>query len=385
MFLRKFSGGNDRYKKTLFFCFVGMIINLFLGSIKIFIGYESGFLSVVGDGFNNITDVGAVVLLAMAIYYATQPADAAHPFGYGRLEYISSTVISSIIIYVGMTLLVESITKIRFPTDTEFTAITAGVLLFSIIVKCFLAWLYGKVGKSLNSESFQAYGKDSLSDVFATTGILVATFVEFITGYHIDGIVGVIVSLLILYTGYEILKKALNRIVGTTVDLDLYKQIKQYVLKVPGVYGIHDLIIHDYGPEHHFASLHIEVDSRITFLQSHDITEEVTDRLRDKFNLQVVVHADPFAVADPREKEYRRDLESAIYQSRLPVTYHNFFATTKKNRIHLSFELTIESHCEKTDEEIYRLISEKITKINPLYQVELLVDRNFISGKLYGK
>lgn len=377
--------GNERYRKSLWYCFIGMIVNLFLGGSKIFIGYESGFLSIVGDGFNNITDVGTVVLLAMTIYYATQPADAEHPFGHGRLEYINSTVISAIIIYVGMTLLMESITKIRFPKDTEFTMVTAGVLLFSMVVKCFLAWFYQRAGQKINSEAFYAYGKDSLSDLFATTGILIAAFVEHSTGYHIDGMVGVIVSLLILYTGYEILKQALSRIVGTTADSDVYQKIKEEVLTVPGVYGVHDLILHDYGPEHHFASVHVEVDSGISFMESHDITEDVTFRLRDKFNLQVVVHADPTSILDPKEKEYRRDLESAIYQSKIPVTYHDFFALKKNGKIEISFELTLEGACDKSDEEIYEVISEKMTHMNPLYQIELLVDRNFISGKLYGK
>lgn len=377
--------GSERYKKSLWFCLIGMLINLVLGGAKVFVGYESGFVSIMGDGFNNITDVGDVVLLAMTFYYAAKPSDAEHPFGLGRLEYINASVISAIIIYVGITLFIKSIDQIRLPQNTEFTWITAGILIFSMIIKCFLAWFYERAGKKLNSDAFYAYGKDSLSDLFATAGILIAAFIEQNTGYHIDGIVGVIVSLLILYTGYEILKKSVNHMLGTISDEALYQDVKAEVLSIPGVYGVHDVIIHDYGPGRHFATVHIEVDSKLSFMDSHAITEKVTTQLRDKFDLQVVVHADPILLYEPKEKEYRRDLESAIYQSKLPVSYHDFFAVKKGDKIYFSFELTLEGKSEKTDKEIYEIISEKMKNINPTYHVKLLVDRHFISGKIYGK
>lgn len=374
----------EKQRQALWVCIAGMAVNLLLGTVKIFAGWQSGFLSVMGDGFNNITDIGAVFLLIMTFYYAAKPADPRHPFGYGRLEYINSTVMSAVILYVGITLFVESVHKILHPEDTFFTLMTAGILIFGIIGKLFLAWWYKRAGEKLRSDSFKAYGADSLSDLLSTAGVLVAASVEYFTGYHIDGIMGVVISFFILYTGYSIMKNALNSIIGTTPDSEIYKKVKQSILSFPGVYGVHDLILHDYGPENHFATAHIELDSKLSLLESHALSEAVMTKIKSDFNIQVVVHADPKAVSNPREAEYMRDVEAAIYRSNLPVSYHDFFVVEKNGKIYISFELALRGACEKSDADIYQIIAGELKKSNPNYEVELLVDRNFISGKVYG-
>ncbi len=375
---------NDRQRKAFWACIVGVITNLILGSVKIFAGWTSGFLSVIGDGFNNITDIGAILLLIMTFYYAAKPSDKSHPFGYGRLEYINSTVMSAIILYVGITLLIESVHKILYPSDTFFTFLTAGILLFGMVGKLFLAWWYKKAGDELGSASFKAYSADSLSDLLSTAGVLIAACVEYFSGYHIDGIMGVIVSFLILYTGYDIMKGALNSIIGTMPDSDLYNKVENSILQYPGVYGVHDLIVHDYGPENHFITAHVELDSKLSFLESHELSESVMTKVRDDFNIQAVIHADPRAVSNPKEAEYMRDVEAAIYRSKLPVSYHDFFVTETDDAIYISFELALRGECDKTDEEIYQIILGEMKKINPKYDISLMVDRNFISGKMYG-
>lgn len=374
----------ERQRQALWVCIAGMAVNLLLGTVKIFAGWQSGFLSVMGDGFNNITDIGAVFLLIMTFYYAAKPADPRHPFGYGRLEYINSTVMSAVILYVGITLLVESVHKILYPEDTFFTLMTAGILMLGILGKLFLAWWYKRAGEKLRSDSFKAYGADSLSDLLSTAGVLVAACVEYFTGYHIDGIMGVVISFFILYTGYSIMKNALNSIIGTTPDSEIYKKVKQSILSFPRVYGVHDLILHDYGPENHFATAHIELDSKLSLLESHALSEAVMTKIKSDFNIQAVVHADPKAVSNPREAEYMRDVEAAIYRSHLPVSYHDFFVVEKNGKIYISFELALRGACEKSDADIYQIIAGELKKSNPNYEVELLVDRNFISGKVYG-
>lgn len=374
----------SRTGKALLVGGVGLLVNFVLGSVKLFAGWQSGFLSVMGDGFNNITDMGSVLLLMMTFYYAAKPSDKEHPFGHGRLEYINSTVMASVILYVGITLLMESVEKIIHPEDTNFTPMVAGILIFGLIGKLFLAWWYKKASRDLQSDSFLAYSADSLSDMLSTTGVLVATFVEYLFGYHIDGIMGAIMSLFILWTGYGILKQALNSILGTTPDSEVYKEIKQCILSCPGVYGVHDLIVHDYGPENHFATAHVELDSALNLVQSHELAENVMTTLKEKLQVQAVIHADPKAVSNPREGEYRRDLESAIYRSGLPLAYHDFFVEEEKESINLSFELSLKGPCQKKDEEIYEAILSELKQINPNYHVETMVDRNFISGKTYG-
>lgn len=375
---------NPRSSKAMLTCAIGLAVNFILASAKIFAGWSSGFLSVMGDGFNNLTDMGSIILLMMTFYYAAKPSDKEHPFGHGRLEYINATVMAAIILYVGITLFIESAHKISNPTDTEYSPLIIISLTLGIIGKLFLAWQYKKSGKEINSESFNAYSADSLSDLLSTSSVLAATLVESFFHYHIDGYMGVLMSLVILWTGYTIMKKAVNSIMGSTPGPEIYESIKNCILGCKGVYGVHDLIVHDYGPENHFATAHVELDSSLTFMQSHELSENVTTVLREKLNIQAVIHADPKAVSNPREAEYQRDLEAAIYRSGLPLSYHDFFVQEKEGEIDLSFELALTGYCKLNDGEIYHAISDELRKINPAYHIETMIDRNFISGKIYG-
>lgn len=374
----------ERTKKAFLAGSVGLFVNFLLGFFKILAGWQSGFLSVVGDGFNNITDMGSVILLMMTFYYAAKPSDKEHPFGHGRLEYINSTVMAAVILYVGITLLVQSVQKILHPEDTTFTPFVAVILMVGLVGKLFLAWWYKRAGKRLNSHAFDAYSADSLSDMLSTSGVLVATLVEYFFGVHIDGYVGTIMALFILWTGYGIMKNAVNSILGATPDVEVYKKIRECILSCPGVYGVHDLIVHDYGPENHFCTAHVELDSSLDLVESHELAENVMTTLREKLNVQATIHADPKAVSNPREEGYRRDLESAIYRSKLPLSYHDFFVEEWDGEIHLSFELALTGPCRLSDKEIYDKICECLQEINPAFTVETMVDRNFISGRVYG-
>lgn len=374
----------ERTKKAFLAGSVGLFVNFLLGFFKILAGWQSGFLSVVGDGFNNITDMGSVILLMMTFYYAAKPSDKEHPFGHGRLEYINSTVMAAVILYVGITLLVQSVQKILHPEDTTFTPFVAVILMVGLVGKLFLAWWYKRAGKRLNSHAFDAYSADSLSDMLSTSGVLVATLVEYFFGVHIDGYVGTIMALFILWTGYGIMKNAVNSILGATPDVEVYKKIRECILSCPGVYGVHDLIVHDYGPENHFCTAHVELDSSLDLVESHELAENVMTTLREKLNVQATIHADPKAVSNPREEGYRRDLESAIYRSKLPLSYHDFFVEERNGEIHLSFELALTGPCRLSDKEIYDKICECLQEINPAFTVETMVDRNFISGRVYG-
>lgn len=374
----------ERTKKAFLAGSVGLFVNFLLGFFKILAGWQSGFLSVVGDGFNNITDMGSVILLMMTFYYAAKPSDKEHPFGHGRLEYINSTVMAAVILYVGITLLVQSVQKILHPEDTTFTPFVAVILMVGLVGKLFLAWWYKRAGKRLNSHAFDAYSADSLSDMLSTSGVLVATLMEYFFGVHIDGYVGTIMALFILWTGYGIMKNAVNSILGATPDVEVYKKIRECILSCPGVYGVHDLIVHDYGPENHFCTAHVELDSSLDLVESHELAENVMTTLREKLNVQATIHADPKAVSNPREEGYRRDLESAIYRSKLPLSYHDFFVEERDGEIHLSFELALTGPCRLSDKEIYDKICECLQEINPAFTVETMVDRNFISGRVYG-
>lgn len=375
---------NGRLKQVLGFTAMGLFINLLLGLTKIYVGFQSGFISIVGDGFNNISDIGAILLLVMTFYYASKPSDEAHPFGMGRLEYINSTVMAAIILYVGIALLKESVHKILNPEPTDFNMVIVFILGLGIALKLFLGWWYRLAAKKSSSEAFLAYSADSFSDSLSTAGVLVSTIFEYYSGIQVDGYVGVIISFAILWTGYGIMKDAVNRILGSSPSAEVYQKIKECILECPGVYGVHDLIVHDYGPENHFATAHVELDSNLSLIESHELSENVMQTLKEKLNVQAVIHADPKAVTNPKEKEYRTDVEAAIYRSGLPVTYHDFFVEEKEDTIILSFELDTTGNISYSDEEIYHIISGKLKEINPKYSCEIMIDRNFIAGRVYG-
>lgn len=376
---------NIRQRKAYLFCIIGMAVDAVLGLLKIWMGWQSGSIAVIGDGFNNVTDAGSVFLLLLTFYYAAKPSDRTHPFGHGRLEYLNSTIMASAVLYVGISLLCNSAEKIMDPEPIEFSGLLAAVLIASIIGKLLLSLVYRKAQKETGSQAFSAYGADSLSDVLSTGGVLIAVAAEKMTGFHIDGWVGGLVALAVIYTGYSILKQAVNSIIGTSPDEEIYEKIRTFICGIQGIYGVHDLIIHDYGPGNLFLSAHVEMDSRMTLIDSHNLAEQAAERIKETFHMQAVIHVDPKAVDNPRARMYARDLESAIYRSRLPLAYHDFFVEESGEKIRLSFELTFTEKCKKTDQEIYEILDAEIKRFNPQYHIDMMIDRNFISGKRYGE
>lgn len=373
-----------RQKKAYLFCLLGMAVDAALGLIKVFMGWQSGSIAVIGDGFNNITDVGSAFLLLLTFYYSSKPSDKEHPFGHGRLEYLNSTVMASVVLYVGITLFVDSVQKIIEPEPIVFSPLLVAALLVGVAGKFLLSLVYRKAQRETQSDAFKAYGADSISDVLSTVGVLVAILVETWTGLHIDGWMGVVMSVIIMYTGYGILRKALDSIIGAPPDRELYEKVEAFMMKHQGIYGVHDLIIHDYGPENQFLTAHIEMDSRLGLIESHEIAESLMENIKETFHIQAVLHMDPKVIDNPREPQYRRDLEAALFCTHLPLSYHDFFVEEKGGRIYISFEVSFLEPSRETDQEVYEAVDREMRKINPAYKIDLVVDRNFISGKRYG-
>lgn len=371
-------GGTSRQRKAFFAALVGLIINLILGMVKIFAGWQSRFLSVIGDGFNNITDVGAVILLMMTFYYASKPSDKEHPFGHGRLEYVNSTVMSAIILYVGITLLVESVQKILHPEDSYFSIWTASALIVGIIAKLFLTWWYKRAGENLKSEAFNAYSADSFSDILSTTGVLVAACVEYFSGYHVDGIMGVIMSLFILYTGYGIMKEALNSIIGATPDAEMYEKIKTVILETPGVYGVHDLIVHDYGPGRRFASLHAELPYNMDMLDAHEIIDTAEKRVKNNLGCDISIHLDPVITDDEQINELRKITNQIISTIDARLSMHDFRVMRGPMMKKLMFDVVVPYDFEISDDVLKKKINSYIKIYDENCYAVINIDRAMV-------
>lgn len=367
-------------------CLIAIAVNTTLGGFKMFLGWISGSISVMGDGVNNLTDIITVVLLMMSFYLAGKPADNDHPFGHGRIEYLNSTLAAVVFLYVGVSLLVESVKKIIHPEPIIFSVSILAILITGMVAKLFLAWMYIKASKKIQSGAFAAYSLDSLSDIAATGGVLLSVLSEKYLGWPVDAWMGLIVSFLILWGGIGILKEALNAIIGAPPDKKRYEAIKEFILSRPGIYGVHDLIIHDYGPENQFITAHVEMDSRLSMMESHKIEEHLVNDLMERFGVQSVIHGDPKLLGNTHDPIYRKDLDEAIKRTGLPLAYHDFLITEegRDGDIDLSFEITLTGKCKLSDEEIYKALDKEMRAIDHRYHIEISVDRNFMSGLKMG-
>jgi cation diffusion facilitator family transporter len=284
---------------------IGIFVNVFLFIIKFAVGTLFHSVAVVADAVNSLADAGSSVISLISFKLSSKPADEKHPFGHERIEYIASSVVAVFILLLGIELLKTSFNKILYPGKIEFSFVVVGVLLFSIAAKF---WLYGfniKLAKRIDSSMLRATAADSLSDVLATSSVLLATILSPLLGFQLDGYVGIVVSVFIMMSGINILKETLNSLLGQVPSGELVKLIDSYVKKYDGVLGTHDLVIHNYGPRRYFASVHIEVDAKEDILVSHDLIDNIEREIAQDLGIHLVIHLDPIITDDPLVNELR--------------------------------------------------------------------------------
>ena len=284
---------------------IGIFVNVFLFIIKFAVGTLFHSVAVVADAVNSLADAGSSVISLISFKLSSKPADEKHPFGHERIEYIASSVVAVFILLLGIELLKTSFNKIVRPDEIEFSFVVVGVLLFSIAAKL---WLYGfniKLAKRIDSSMLRATAADSLSDVLATSSVLLSTILSPLLGFQLDGYVGILVSVFIMMSGLNILKETLDFLLGQVPSGELVELIDSYVKKYDGVLGIHDLVIHNYGPRRYFASVHVEVDAKEDILVSHDLIDNIERNIAQDLGIHLVIHLDPIITDDPFVNELR--------------------------------------------------------------------------------
>lgn len=366
-----------RARYGVFSGIVGILVNLLLFVGKLIVGLIFSSVAIMADAFNNLSDAGSSIVSMVSFRISAKPADRDHPFGHARIEYLASMIVSFLILLIGFELISESIGSIKNPSDSPIDIIAMVILGVSILMKVWLFFFYRGVGKKIDSGVLKASAFDSLSDVISTSAVLVTTIVIHFTGFAIlDGIVGLIVACLIIVGGIKILRENMNSILGEAPSEEIVDGIREVVREYPEALGIHDLIVHNYGPGHTIASLHIEVDGTRDLFALHDVIDNIERQMREQLQIECTVHMDPIAVNDPIVNELRKKVTDLLPEIGEGISLHDFRVVTGPSHTNLIFDLAVPFEIKMTEKEAVDRISSLVKeKIGKEYYCVVTVDR----------
>lgn len=381
-FVKDYSNTND---KTVRHCYgmlgsvIGIVCNIFLFASKLLSGLVLNSVSVIADAFNNLSDAGSAIVTLIGFKLASKPPDREHPFGHGRFEYISGLIVSFIIMLVGLEFLKSSIQKIFNPQKIEFSVLSLAILIMSIFVKLWLSMFNKKVGKIIGSKAMEATSMDSLSDVLATSATIVSVIVTALTGKVIDGYIGAVVACIVLFAGYNIAKDTLEPLIGTGIDPELAKNIHDMVLSYEGIEGVHDLIVHNYGPGRSMASLHAEVPANVNIQISHEIIDKIEKEVAEKLNVFLVIHMDPITMNDERVTNIKKSIVDIVKAIDSRLNIHDFRIVDGQEQINIIFDLVVpRSYSDKQKEELEIQVSKLAKIVDNRYNCVICVESSYI-------
>ena len=357
---------------------VGIVTNVFLSGAKIAAGLLFGSIAILADGINNLADASSSVILLIGLRLAAKPADVEHPYGHARIEYLTGLIISFLIIILGVQLLMTSIDKIRFPEAVEFNWLLVVVLVLSIAVKVWQAFFYIRIGETIKSSAIKATGTDSRNDVISTLAVLLSLLVGKLTGVNLDGITGAMVALFIIYSGIQLIRETSSPLLGSSPDPELVNEIRERVLAHDGVLGIHDLVVHNYGPGRIFASLHVEVDAHGDLIASHDVVDNIEREIAKDLKIQLVAHMDPLDTKDPLTVELNHSLNEIIAPLCGVSEIHDLRIVAGYSHQNIIFDVVVDFDCPYSDTELKKLLDQEIKELSPTFFSVITIDRNYI-------
>lgn len=353
---------------------VGIICNILLFISKLVIGTISGAVSITADAINNLTDASSSLVTLVGFRLAEMPADKDHPYGHARMEYISGLTVAAMILLIGVELAKSSIEKILHPTPVEFSAALVIVLALSILIKLWLALFNRKLGNAINSTTLQATATDSRNDAISTTAVLGAAILQVCTSWNVDGAVGLAVAAFILWSGVGVAKDTINLLLGTGADPQLQKDLAQEILSHEKVLGIHDLMVHDYGPGRRFATAHVEMDTREDPMLCHDIIDNIERLCQEKFNIQLCIHYDPVIIDDPQLNETKELVTAYVQSIDNRLSLHDFRMVVGPTHTNLIFDMAIPFGYPLTHQELKEKIDRAVKANHPNYYTVITFD-----------
>lgn len=351
-----------------------LIINIFLFIIKLIVGLISNSISIIGDSINNLTDMGSSIISFFGFKLSSKPADEDHPYGHQRIEYITSFIISMVVIVVSVQLMITSINKVVTKEVAEYNYITLIVLVVSVIIKFYLSIFNSKIAKEINSTTLKASSKDSLNDCISTIVILISAILSIIYDINIDGYMGILVAIFILYSGISLAKETISPLIGEKTDAELIKKIINEIKTYEEILGIHDLLCHSYGPTKIFMSLHAEVNSNSDIVKIHEVIDNIELIIKTKYNVILVIHMDPISVDCSITNKYKEIVDKFLKEKYSELSFHDFRIVNGESHINILFDIVkpIKSKINNNvvKEELISLLSTNEVKINLIISFE---------------
>lgn len=359
---------------------IGIIVNLLLFGVKVSVGLLTSSIAIMADAFNNLSDMASSVITIVGFKLASIPPDKEHPFGHGRLEYISALVVAFMVMVVGLQFIKSSISRILNPVDIRFEFIPFILLLISILVKVWLGQFNKFIGNKIGSQALKAAALDAIGDVFASCCVVISFLAARFTDLPIDGYIGVVVSLAILYAGFTLVKDTVSPLLGEAPDEELVNNITKEVLSYDNIIGAHDLIIHNYGVGKAMASIHAEIPSNIDVMRIHDIIDRAEREISEKLKILLVIHMDPVCIECEEILNTRENIEKIVSENPFVKSIHDFRIIGEKNNKNIIFDAVINSQKLKklkSEEDFKKELVESIKEVYPAYNCIITIDRDF--------
>jgi len=356
---------------------VGIACNILLFGVKFVLGTLTASVAITADAFNNLGDASSGIVSFFGFKMASRPADQEHPYGHARYEYLAGLTVCVLILVIGVELFKESFLKILHPKPVDFSWITIAVLLLAIGVKLWLAVFNRALGKKINSQTLLATAADSRNDVIATGAVIAATVLSYVTKLCLDGYMGLLVAVFILYSGVNLVKETLDPILGKAADEELVKEIEERIMGYPGVLGTHDLMIHDYGPGRQFGSVHVEVAAEEDVLKSHDMVDNIERDFLKELNLHLIVHMDPIVTKDETVSDLRHWLAVEVKKVQEDLTIHDLRVVPGETHTNIIFDCVVPRGLKQSDEEIKTAIDLLVKETYPNYYCVITVDHSY--------
>lgn len=360
---------------------VGIIGNLILSIGKFFAGIMTGSIAISADAFNNLSDAVSSIVTLICFRTSDSPADREHPFGHGRIEYISGLIVSIAIIFMGIEFIKTSIEKIFNPEPVVASTVPIVILAVSLVVKLWMGYFNNKIGNTINSTAIKAAAFDSVSDSVVTITILIGMAVTYFTGFYVDAYSGIIVACFVILTGLKMIKESTGPLLGQAPDPELVKSINNLVMRSPDILGIHELTVHNYGPGKLVISMHAEVPANKNIMELHDAVEEVENKLKHKFKCQATIHIDPIVTDDEQVTDMKEKLSALIKLIDKSAQVYDLRIVPGKLKT-LIFHVSIPYDLEETDKELKKSIENSIDSIEPGYDCIINIDRVYFDSQV---
>ncbi len=356
---------------------VGIFCNILLCALKIAVGIITSSIAITADGINNLSDAGSSVITLIGFRLSGKDADDDHPFGHGRMEYVTALIVSILILIIGFNLAQSSVEKIITPENTQYSVVSMAVLLVSVLIKLWMMAFNGKLGRMISSPALEATSQDSRNDAIATTAVLAAAVISYFTNLNLDGYMGLLVSVFIMWSGVGLIKETIGPLLGQAPDPQIVKNLRKKILSYDGVLGVHDFMVHCYGPGIYYASAHVEMDANSSMLACHDVLDRIENDARKELKIQLVLHLDPIVTDDEETNELRKRVHEIVVGLK-GLSMHDFRVVKGVQSKNIVFDVLVPRNYELKDADVKSVITERVKKeIGGNIGVVITIDHGF--------